>query len=156
MEGWQAFNRAISKDEVHKALFDMSPLKALGLDEFHVAFYQHMLDVVGDYFFGIVNSSISNGKLSEGMNDTLLVLIPKVKVLETIKQFRLISLCNVSYKAITKTITNRLEHIFPKVVRPFQSSFVPGRQISNNVLTRSCTLCGLERAKWATWRLRLI
>ncbi|XP_019166798.1 PREDICTED: uncharacterized protein LOC109162582 [Ipomoea nil] len=58
----------------------------------------------------------------------------RVKDPENIRQFRPISLCNVSYKIITKTIINRLKLILPKIVGPFQSSFVPGRQISDNVI----------------------
>ncbi|XP_031125131.1 uncharacterized protein LOC116027569 [Ipomoea triloba] len=90
--------------------------------------------IVGDSLYQLVQQAFTNGTFPREINDTLLVLIPKIQSPETIKQFRLISLCNVSYKLITKTITNKLKCILPTLVGPFQSSFVPGRQISDNVI----------------------
>lgn len=70
----------------------------------------------------------------ESYNDTILTLIPKVPSLEMVKQLRPIGLCNVSYKIISKALTMRLKNIMQKLIGPHQSSFVPGRQISDNIL----------------------
>lgn len=66
------------------------------------------------------------------MNDTLVSLIPKVKNVES-TQLRPISLCNVNYKIITKVITNRLKEIMGDVIGQEHSSFVPKRQIVDNI-----------------------
>lgn len=83
---WQAFNSHITKEEVRIAVSDMAPFKAPGPDGFHAAFYQQMWSVVGDSLFEMVRSVYERRQLPVGLNDTLIILIPKVTALENIKQ----------------------------------------------------------------------
>lgn len=85
LEDWREFNLGITKEEVHKTLFEMAPFKAPGPDGFHAAFYQHMWNTVGDKLYELVMMDYGNGRLPQGLNDTLLVLIPKVAHPETVK-----------------------------------------------------------------------
>ncbi|KAH9649730.1 putative ribonuclease H protein [Citrus sinensis] len=48
--------------------------------------------------------------------------------------YRPIFLFNVAYKTITKVIANRLQTILPQLVGPHQTSFVPGRHITENIM----------------------
>lgn len=52
----------------------------------------------------------------EEMNETDIVLIPKIDRFEWVSQFRPISLCNFAYKIISKMIVNRMKNILPRVV----------------------------------------
>jgi hypothetical protein len=68
------------------------------------------------------------------INKTYLVLIPKGKNSSSPKDFRLISLCNVVMKIVTKVIANRLKATLPDVIDIEQSAFVQGRLITDNAL----------------------
>lgn len=127
-------NAPFKRDDVRKALFEMPPFKAPGPDGFYAVFYQRMWSVVGLNLWRLAEEFFTTVTLPEGVNDTLLYLILKVQVPEIVTQLRLISLCNVKYKVLTKTMTNRLKKVLPKIIGSYQCSFVPGRQITDNIL----------------------
>ncbi|KAL9682959.1 hypothetical protein QQ045_014771 [Rhodiola kirilowii] len=68
---------------------------------------------------------LNEGKMEEGLNKTLITLIPKVKDPERIEDYRPISLCNVGAKIVTKILANRLKLILPAIISENQSAFVP-------------------------------
>ena len=91
---------------------------------------------------------ILNGEpIPEGLNDTYLALIPKVENPQHVTQFRPIGLCNVAYKLITKVLVQRLKKVLPGLISPFQSSFVPGRQITDNIIIMQESLHTMRRKK---------
>ena len=74
------------------------------------------------------------------INHTFITLIPKVKSLERISEFRPISLCNVIYKLVSKVLANRLQGLLPDIISKNQSAFQVGRLISDNILMAYETL----------------
>lgn len=68
------------------------------------------------------------------INETLITLIPKVDNASNIREFRPISLCNVSYKIIAKLLAQRLLVVMSSLVNPCQSSFVLNRQSRDNMI----------------------
>lgn len=75
-----------------------------------------------DIVKGVLQFFIS-GKMHKGINDTTIVLIPKVKNPQSIKNFRPISLCNVIYKIISKCLVNKLRPLLDGTISLFQSFF---------------------------------
>lgn len=74
----------------------------------------------------------TTGIMPEGVNDTAIVLIPKVQFPKELKDFRPISLCNVIYKIVSKCMVNRLRPILSDLITETQSAFIPGRLITDN------------------------
>ncbi|XP_031116716.1 uncharacterized protein LOC116020380 [Ipomoea triloba] len=137
---WCMLNRPFTTEEVKEAVFDMAPFKAPGPDGFQAGFYQKTWNVVNEVTSNFALEFFSSGKIPVGCNDTVLSLIPKVTSPEFANQFRPIGLCNTSYKILTKMMTTRLKFIMRKLIGPYQTSFVPGRQITDNILVYQETL----------------
>jgi hypothetical protein len=121
-------------EEVSDALFQIGPLKAPGPDGFPARFYQRNWDVLKEEIIQGVLKFFESGQMPPGVNDTSIVLIPKVDHPQELKDFRPISLCNVLYKIISKCLVNRLRPILGDVISENQSAFVPGQLITDNAL----------------------
>ncbi|KAA3460139.1 reverse transcriptase [Gossypium australe] len=127
-------NKAISNEEIKKALFDMAPLKAPGSDGYHAHFFQSQWDTVGGAVCEWVQGIFAGNSIEKDLNNTLIVLIPKTERPEEFSQFRPISLCSVLYKVVMKVIANRFKLIFPNYISPQQTGFIAGRNISDNII----------------------
>ncbi|CAM8965691.1 unnamed protein product [Rhodiola kirilowii] len=123
-----------TEGEVRRALFQMHPTKAPGLDGFPALFYQSNWSIVGGDVVKEVLNCLNNEVLDSRLNETLIVLIPKVKEVEKVEDLRPISLCKVVMKIITKILANRLKEILPIIVSQCQSAFIKGRLITDNIL----------------------
>ena len=75
-----------------------------------------------------------SGSFLKSLNQTFLTLIPKVIIPEDVSHFRPISLCNVTYKIISKILVSRLKPFIYKLISHFQNAFIPGRNITDNIL----------------------
>ena len=102
-------------------------------------FYQKYWDIIReDVIKTVLNILIFNALITE-LNKTNIALIPKINNLTKISEFRPISLCNVSYKIVSKVLANRLKPLLSTIISESQSAFVPGRLITNNVLVKPMT-----------------
>ncbi|XP_021771467.1 uncharacterized protein LOC110735585 [Chenopodium quinoa] len=123
-----------TSEEISKALFEMHPNKAPGIDGLHALFYQKFWHIVGN---DIINFIIDWWYYELDISDigkTCIVLIPKCHDPRKITEYRPINLCNVVYKIISKMLANRLKPLLKNIISPQQSAFVPGRLITDNAL----------------------
>jgi hypothetical protein len=103
-----ALDAPYTAQEVDKALAMMGVNKAPGPDEFTAGFFQTHWASIGSSVTNVVLHFLNGGQMPEGVNQTTIVLIPKIKNPQELKEFRPISLCNVIYKLCSKILANIL------------------------------------------------
>ena len=69
--------------------------------------------------------------------------------------FRPISLCNLTYKIITKAIYLRLQHLLPSIISSEQASFVPGRETMEGALVAHEVLHSINSNQLANFIIKL-
>jgi len=97
--------------EIEPTLKQMVPTKALRPNSFCPLFYQKYWSTVGTDVCRLVPGVLNRGDMPKNLNHTIISLILNTKNPESMKDLRPISLCNVMYKPISKTIANRLKPI---------------------------------------------
>ena len=131
--------------EVHDAIKQMAPLKAPDSNGMPLIFYQSYWDLLGEDVTFSVFHFLNSTSLPANFNHTFITLIPKVKNLEFMSEFRPISLCNVLYKIFSNVLGNRLKKILPNIITENQSAFTKSRLISNNILMAFESLHSMQR-----------
>lgn len=120
--------------------------KSLGPDGFSALFFQKTWHIIGSEVMEAVLVVLNNGEDLTDWNNTLLTLIPKVKDPLIVKDFLPITLCNTCYKIISRAITNRFRPILVNIIDDHQSTFIPSRLITDNILL------GFECMHWIRHR----
>lgn len=123
----------VTLEDVKRAIFFLGPLKAPGEDGLPAIFYQRAWELSKVDHYQFVAHCFSTASLPNGLNSTLIALVPKCANPSAMTDMRPISLCNTVYKVIIKILVSKIKHLLPSIVSPTQASFVPGRNISDNI-----------------------
>lgn len=105
--------KPFTQEEVTTAVFQMNPSGSPGPYGFLAQFYQNHWQAVGEEVCRFALQALNQGGSLKEVDDTFISLIPKVRNPKRVAEYRPISLCNVLYKIVSKTLANRLKGILP-------------------------------------------
>lgn len=128
------FSKDFMEDEISRALKQMHPTKAPDPNGMPPPFFQCHCHIIGPSTSKALLSTLNLSQIPNVLNHTFITLIPKKKQPQIVADYHSISHCNVFYKLSSKVISNRLRAFLPLVIFDSQSTFVPERQITNNIL----------------------
>ncbi|KAL6174610.1 hypothetical protein ACLB2K_051256 [Fragaria x ananassa] len=137
----------VTEEEIFAAVNSIGALKAPGPDGIHASFYQNCWQEVKESVIPMIQACFNNGNNLNFINHTNIALIPKVENPSKVNDFRPISLCNVSYKILTKILVKRLRPLLEKCISKNQGAFAPGRAIQDNILIAHEMFSDFERRK---------
>ena len=124
----------VDETEIKQAIFSMFPNKSPGVDGMSPLFFQTYWNIIKVDIVNAITRFFHTGNLLRIINETIISLIPNVDNPVMLTNFRPISLCTVLYKTISKLLATRLKKVLQHCISPSQSTFVPGRQILDNVI----------------------
>ena len=124
----------ISFEEAAAALKNMKNNKSPGNSGYTTEFFKFFFKDIGKYLVRAINYGFDVGSLSITQRQGVITCIPKDgKNPQHLKNWRPISLLNVSYKIASSCICNRLKLFLPKIINSSQKSFLNGRNINDNL-----------------------
>lgn len=146
--------RTPTEEELRNVLFSFGPDKAPGPDGFAARFFKKCWDQ--NDLLRLVQSFFSTGEADPFINRTNRIFIPKKENAESITEYRPISLCNITFKLISKLLALRIKPFISSLISASQTAFVPGRFIQDNFLiAHEATLSNMQNVSWGPWQWKL-
>jgi hypothetical protein len=94
--------------------------------------------------------------MGSATNSSFLALILKEFGATSLDRFKLISLCNVSYKIMAKIIANQMTPLLKSLILPNQGGFVAGRKIWDNFILVQESIIQATSEGNQVWKLNWI
>lgn len=127
--------RPFTRKEVCESLKAMMSYKAPGPDGIHAGMYKELIKIVASPLRDIFNKFLRGEPIPSDFKSGVTSLIFKKKgETSDLNSRRPITLLNTDYKILSRMITSRLMKIAKKVINPFQTGFVTGRSIFDNIV----------------------
>ena len=136
-----------TEEEIRNSMWSLKPFKAPSPDVLRAGFFQKFWPMVGGSVTEEVKRIFVEREMPDFLNQTQIALILKIQGLETLGNYRPISLCNTVYKVVTKIIVARLRPFLDNLISPLQSAFVPRRKGIDNVIIAQELIHSLGRKK---------
>lgn len=106
--------------------------------------YLFYLDIIKEPLLRAISHSFTTARFSNAWGKMYSVLVPKSYNPKTVMDFWLISLCTVSYKIISKSLTNWLKHVIYNLVMHELCAFLAGKSSFDNILAIQDIVHSLE------------
>eukprot|EP00253_Pinus_taeda_P016043 PITA_16043 len=147
--------KEIEEEEIQRAISTLKPNKAPGPDGFPICFYRTYWGIIKKDLVKMIKWAQHKCKIGGFTNATHLALLPKENRPSSFSRFRPISLCNSSYKILTKILTSRLKPLLPSLISENQGGFLANRQISDSILLVQEVICSSQTGKEKGFILKL-
>lgn len=121
--------------------------KCLGPDGWTIEFYIHFFYIIKQDLLRMVEASRISGSIHPITSSTHITLISKKLEAVSFQDFRPISLCNISFKIITKIIVERIKETLATFLPKDQHAFLKGRNILDVVANTQECLCTMLSEK---------
>ncbi len=126
-------SKAVTLEELQKALQNMEGNKVPGIDGLPIEFYKTFWTEVSLDLLQVLNESLVNGQLPLSCRRAVFTLLPKKGDLNDIANWRPVSLLCTDYKILSKVLANRLSEVLGHIIHSDQTYCVPGRRICDNI-----------------------
>ena len=124
----------ITLDEATRTLKNMQNNKSPGSSGFSTEFFKFFWIDIGHFVVKSINHSFRIGELSTTQKEGIITCVPKgSKSKKFIKNWRPISLLNISYKIASGCIAHRIKKILPLIIDLDQSGFMSERFVGDNI-----------------------
>ncbi|GLT27528.1 hypothetical protein SLA2020_025150 [Shorea laevis] len=130
----EALIAPFSEEEIKEAIWDCDNSKALGPNGFNFSFVKAYWEVIKEDVVEFLQDFQDNSKLVRGINNSFIVLVPKVDNPQKIEEYRPISLIGVMYKILAKILANRIKKVVDEIIGEEQMAFLRGRQLIDGVV----------------------
>ncbi|GJN38401.1 hypothetical protein PR202_gb27437 [Eleusine coracana subsp. coracana] len=125
---------APDEKEILDLIREMKKNASPGPDGLNVAFYRAAWPWIKQDIMELVTDFYIIGNLHPDLKTTYIVLVPKKNAPNHPQDFRPISLSNVIYKILAKSLANRLKMHLPDYIHASQTAFIKGRRITTNII----------------------
>ncbi|KAJ1167540.1 hypothetical protein NDU88_007931 [Pleurodeles waltl] len=131
---WEVLNAPLTLEELHIAVKSFKSGKTPGSDGLPIEFYTSQWDLVGPDLLELYEEMEQEGVMPHTLREGTIALLYKHKGERCdLKNWRPISLLNVDYKILAKTMVNRLKSAMGELVHPDQTCGVPGRRVADSL-----------------------
>ena len=126
----------ITEQELLSALMSMHSSTSPGPDGYTVPFFKTFWHELGPLICNAATQMFESHHIPPELQKSMTIVIPKKgKNLDLVESFRPISLLNVVFKILTKTLARRIGRVISRLINEDQSGFIKGRYIGENIRT---------------------